>query len=165
MNDYSSPVHQTHLANREARQKQLFHPPIASHQGGHFFNAFQGERRFTKRLHGNAHQFHGVIVCGYPVGTELTAALAAVDNCPFAAFAHPDGNRLHDAAAVGCAVARLFVYMKAGQAVGTMVAVPAARILRRTQPTADFAGKAVSTIMGFIVTFSKVLRLFSRFML
>ena len=88
-------------------------------------------------------------------GSELPAAFAAVDNCPFAAFAHPDGNRLHDAAAVGCAVARLFVYMKTRQAVGAMVAVPTARILRRTQPTADFAGKAVSTIMGFIVTFFK----------
>jgi hypothetical protein len=48
-----------------------------------------------------------------------------VDDGPLAAFAYPDGYRLHDAAAVGGTVAGFFVHIKAGQAVGTMVAVVA----------------------------------------
>ena len=69
--------------------------------------------------------FMGLFVCRHPVGTKLSAAFAAVDDGPLAAFAYPDGHRLHDAAAVGGTVAGFFVHMKAGQAVGAMVAVVA----------------------------------------
>ena len=142
----------------------LPHPSIAAHQGGHLLDVVQRERRLTERLHGNAHELHGVVVCRHTVRTELSAAFAAVDDGPFAALAYPDGHRLHDAAAVGGAVAGFFVHMKAGQAIGTMVAVVAADILRGTDPSADFAGKGIVAGVGLIVTFSKVLRLFSRFM-
>jgi len=76
-----------------------------------------------------------------------------VDDGPLAAFAYPDGHRLHDAAAVGGTVAGLFVHMKAGQAVGAMVAVVAACILRGADPSADFAGKGVVAGVCLIVTF------------
>lgn len=69
--------------------------------------------------------FMGLFVCRHPVGTKLSAAFAAVDDGPLAAFAYPDRHRLHDAAAVGGTVAGFFVHMKAGQAVGAMVAVVA----------------------------------------
>ena len=81
------------------------------------------KRSAAQRLHGNAHELHGVVVCRHTVGTELSAAFAAVDDGPLAAFAYPDRHQLHDAAAVGGTVAGFFVHMKTGQAVGAMVAV------------------------------------------
>ena len=45
--------------------------------------------------------------------------------------------------------------MKAGQAVGAMVAVVAAGILRGADPSADFAGKGIVAGVGLIVTFFK----------
>ena len=48
--------------------------------------------------------FMGLVVCRHTVGTELSAAFAAVDDGPLAALAYPDSYRLHDAAAVGGAV-------------------------------------------------------------
>ena len=140
----------------------LPHPSIAAHQGGHFRDVVQRERRSAQGLHGNAHELHGVVICRNPVRAELSAAFAAVDDGPLAALAYPDGHRLHDAAAVGGTVAGFFVHMKAGQAVGAMVAVVAAGILRGADPSADFAGKGIVAGVGLIV--SKVLRLFSRFM-
>ena len=62
------------------------------------------------------------------MGLSSAAAFAAVDDGPLAALAYPDRHRLHDAAAVGGAVAGFFVHMKAGQAVGTVVAVVAAGV-------------------------------------
>ena len=38
---------------------------------------------------------------------------AAVNDGPFSALAHPDGDRLHNAAAVTCPVAGFYVHMKA----------------------------------------------------
>ena len=78
-----------------------------------------------------------------------------VPACALAALAYPDSYRLHDAAAVGGTVAGFFVHMKAGQAVGAMVAVVAAGILRGADPSADFAGKGVVAGVGLIVTFFK----------
>ena len=133
----------------------LPHPSIAAHQGGHFFKIVQRERRRAQGLHGNAHELHGVVVCRHPVGAELSAAFAAMDDRPLAALAHPDGHRLHDTAAVGGTVAGFFVHMKAGQAVGAMVAVVAPGILRGADPSADFAGKGIVAGVGLIVTFFK----------
>ena len=45
--------------------------------------------------------------------------------------------------------------MKAGQAVGAMVAVVAPGILRGADPPADFAGKGIVAGVGLIVTFFK----------
>ena len=42
--------------------------------------------------HGNAHELHGIVVCRHPVGAELSAAFAAVDDGPLAALAYPDAT-------------------------------------------------------------------------
>ena len=105
----------------------LSHPSIAAHQGSHFLDVVQRERRRAQGLHGNAHELHGIVVCRHPVGTEFSAAFAAMDDGPLAALAYPDRHRLHDAAAVGGTVAGFFIHMKAGQAVGAMVAVEIGR--------------------------------------
>ena len=52
--------------------------------------------------------------------------------------------RLHNAAAVGCTVARLNVNMQTGQTVRAVVAVIGSGRLRRDEPSADTAGKAVA---------------------
>ena len=41
----------------------LSHPSIAAHQGSHFLDVVQRERRSAQGLHGNAHELHGVVVC------------------------------------------------------------------------------------------------------
>ena len=103
----------------------LLHSAVAGHEGGHLLDALQWEWGLAQRLHGDRHELHGVIIRRHTVGAERAAALAAVDDRPFTAPAYPDRHRLHDAAAVGGTVAGFFVHMKAGQAVGTMVAVVA----------------------------------------
>ena len=55
------------------------------------------------------------------IGLSFAATAAAMDDCPLAALAHPYGDRLHDAAAVGFPVAGLDVHMQAAQTVWTMV--------------------------------------------
>lgn len=57
--------------------------------------------------------FMGVVVRSHAVGAERTAALAAVNDRPFSALAYPNGDRLHNAAAVTCPVAGFYVHMKA----------------------------------------------------
>ena len=81
------------------------------------------------------------------------AAAAAVDDGPFPALAHPDRDRVHDPAAVGCPVAGLEVDVEAGEAVGTVVAVVTPCVLRGAEPPADLAGKAVIAGMGLIIAF------------
>lgn len=44
-----------------------------------------------------------------------------MDHRPFAAFAHPDGDRLHESAAVGLAVAGFDVEVHAVQTIGAVV--------------------------------------------
>ena len=78
-----------------------------------------------------------------------------MDHCPFAALAHPDADRFHNAAAVRCPVARLLVHMEATKAVGTMVAMVAARTGGYHQPAADFAGKTVAAGVSFIIPLFK----------
>lgn len=133
----------------------LLQASLAAHQGGHFLNAFQGEGRLTQGLHGDAHELHGIVVRRHAVGAQRAAALAAVYDGPLAAPAHPDRYRLHNAAAVALPVARLYVNMQAGQAVGAVVAMAAARVLRGAQPAADLAGERVIACVSFIVTIFK----------
>ena len=85
--------------------------------------------------------FMGLSVCRYAVGAESSAAPAAVDNGPLAIVPHPDCHRLHDAAAVGGPVSRLYIHMEAGKAVGAVVTVLAPGVLRRAEASADLAGK------------------------
>ena len=137
----------------------LLHSAVAGHEGGHLLDALQWEWGFTQGLHGDGHELHGVIIRRNTVGAERSAALAAVYDRPLAALAYPDRHRLHDAAAVGGPVAGLDVYMQAGKAVGAVVTVVAAGILRCTEPATDLAGKAVAAGMGLVVAFFKGLPL------
>ena len=89
--------------------QKSFEDAVAAHKRGHFLNALQWERRLAQRLHGDGHELHGVVVRSRAVGAERTTAPASVDDRPFAALTHPDGDRLHDAAAVAGAVAGLYV--------------------------------------------------------
>ena len=48
--------------------KFLFQAPFTAHEGSHFLNALQGERRLAQGPQGNAHELHGIIVRCHPVG-------------------------------------------------------------------------------------------------
>ena len=133
----------------------LLHSAIAGHEGGHLLDALQWERRLTQGPHGDGHELHGIVVRRHTVGAERAAALAAVDDRPLAAPAYPDRHRLHDAAAVGSPVAGLDVFVQAGEAVGAVVAVVAAGVLRRAEPAADLAGKGILAGVRLVVAFFK----------
>lgn len=92
----------------------LFCASVAAHRCGHFLNALQWERRPAQRLYGNVHELHGVIIRRHAVGVERAATPATMNDRPLAALAHPNGNRLHNAAAVAFPVTRLYVHMDAG---------------------------------------------------
>ena len=47
--------------------KFLFQAPLPAHEGGHFLNALQGERRLAQGPQGNAHELHGVVVRRHPI--------------------------------------------------------------------------------------------------
>ena len=78
-----------------------------------------------------------------------------MDDCPLAAFSHPDCHRVHDAAAIGRPVAGLDVDVQAGKAVWAVVAVVAAGILRRAEPAADLAGEGILAGVRLVVAFFK----------
>ena len=137
----------------------LLHSAVAGHEGGHLLDALEGERRRAERPHGDAHELHRVVVRRHTIRTERSAALAAVDDRPFTAPAYPDRHRLHDAAAVRGPVAGLDVYVQAGEAVGAVVAVVAAGLLRCAESAADLAGEGVIAGMGLVVAFFKGLPL------
>lgn len=137
----------------------LLHSAVAGHEGGHLLDALQWEWGLAQGPHGDRHELHGVIIRRNTVGAERAAALAAVDDRPLAALAYPDRHRLHNTAAVRGPVAGLDVYMQAGEAVGAVVAVVAAGILRCAEPTADLAGEGVIAGMGLVVAFFKSLPL------
>ena len=85
------------------------HLSVSAHQGSHFLYSFQWKRRLRQRLHCNGHQFHGVIICGYAVGTQMSASAAAVYDCPLSVFSDPHAHGIHNAAAVCLSVPRLNV--------------------------------------------------------
>lgn len=138
---------------------ELLHSAVAGHEGGHLLDTLQWERRLTQGLHGDRHELHGIVVRRHTVGAERAATLAAVDDRPFTTPAYPDRHRLHDAAAVRGPVAGLDVYVQAGKAVGAVVAVVAADLLRCAESAADLAGEGVIAGMGLVVTFFKGLPL------
>lgn len=63
-----------------------------------------------------------------------------MDDGPFAAFAHPNGNRFHDASTVRLAISGLDVQMHAVQTVGAMVS------MLGSGARADNQHSAVSTV-------------------
>ena len=133
----------------------LLHSAVAGHEGGHLLDALEGERRRAERPHGDAHELHRVVVRRHAVGAERAAAAAAVNDGPFSAPAHPDGDRLHDPAAVTFPVARLNVQMQACKAVRAVVAVAGACVFRDDSPSADLADEGVAAGVGLIVAFFK----------
>ena len=130
-------------------QVGLRQAPGMAHHFGHFLDLFDGEGRVGQRPHGDGHQLHRVVVCGDAVGGDPSAHAAPVDDGPFSVLANPYGDGLHLSAAVCLAIARLNVQVEAGQAVGTVVAVIAARPFRDAQPSAAFAGEAL--IAGIVL--------------
>ena len=125
---------------------------LAAHEGGHLLNALQREGGRGQGLHGDGHELHGVVIRRHPVGRQGAAPAAAVDNGPLAVFPHPHGDGVHQSAAVGGAVAGLHVQVEAGQAVGAVVAVVRPRAGGDHRAAAVFAGKAVRTGVGLIVS-------------
>ena len=124
---------------------------LAAHHSGHFLNALHRERRVRQRPHSDGHELHGVIVRQHPVGAELAAALAPVDDGPLPFIAHPHRHRLHNAAAVGLPIPGLNVHMERTQTVGAVIPMVAAGAHRNHQSAAVFAGEAFLAGVGLIV--------------
>ncbi len=101
-----------------------------------------GNGGLAQGLQRNRHELHGIVVRRRSVGAEGAAAAAPVDDGSLAAPAHPDGDRLHDPAAVRLPVAGLDVDMQTCKAVRAVVAVAAPRVIRGAEPAADLTGKA-----------------------
>ena len=120
---------------------------------------FNGEGRIGDGAHGNAHELHGIVIGSHPVGAEIAAAFAAVDDGPFALVAHPNGHGLHDTAAVAFSVAGLDVHVEAVKAVRAVIAVVAAGAFRHHQTAAELALEAVGAGVGLVVTLFKGLAL------
>ena len=135
----------------------FLHRSVPAHQCRHLTDTVKRERRFTKRLHCNGHQFHRVIIGCDPVGIQLPAAAAAMDNGPLAALPHPDRNGLHQSAAVRCPVAGLLVNVQAAQAIRAMVAVGTACPLGNHNASAVTAGDHLVAGVCFIITLFKCL--------
>ena len=71
-----------------------------AHEGGELLDPLQGKGGRVRGFRAMDMSFMGVVVRRHPVGVENAAPLAAVDDGPLAAFAHPDTHWLHDVAAV-----------------------------------------------------------------
>lgn len=123
------------------------------HHFRHFLDPVEGERGHGQRPHGDGHELHRIVVGRHPVGVQGAAALAPMDDGPFAAFADPHHDRLHVAAAVGGPVARFDVHVQTGQAVGTMVPVPASGAFGHDQPSANLAGERFRACVGLVIPF------------
>ena len=134
---------------------KLFHSSLSTHHPCHLRNAVNGKGRHCQRLHGNGHEFHGIVIGRHAVGAEASAHPATVNDRPLSVFPHPDCHRIHITAAVGLPVSRLHIHMQAGQAVRTVIPVPASGTLRHYQPTAYLTGKCFITCVVFVVSFFK----------
>ena len=76
-----------------------------------------------------------------------------MDYRPFAVFAHPNADRLHNAAAAGSAVSRLLVDVQARKAVWAVITVAAARAMRKNRAVEHLSGKGVAACMRLIISF------------
>ena len=145
------------LPNREA--PNFLYLSCAVQQVRQLIHPFDGEGRIGNGLHGDVHQLHGVVICRHPVGAEITAALATVNNGPLALVANPYSNGLHDTAAIGFPIAGLNIHMEAAEAVGTMVPMVAGGTLRYYGAAAVLTLEGLGAGVGLIVTFFKRLAL------
>ncbi len=80
----------------------------------------------------------GVIIARDAVAPEHAASSATVNEGPFAALAHPDGDRIHHPAAPGISITRNLVEVNAVQALGTVISLARAY-------SSDGNGKAAMT--------------------
>lgn len=96
-----------------------------------------------KRPHSNRHEFHWIVIRRDAVGGELATDSATVDNRPLSVIPDPDADGVHLAVAGGGAVTGLIVNVNAGQAVGAVISVIAARTIRNNRPAALFAGERI----------------------
>ena len=78
-----------------------------------------------------------------------------MDDRPLSVFPDPDPDGVHHATTLGGQDHSLLIHMQAGQTVGAVVAVIAARRLRRHQPAAHLTVKAISAGMCLLVAFFK----------
>jgi len=129
----------------------LFYCSVAAHQVSEFLYTFQWKWRATQWFERNAHQLHGIIICGNAVGTERSATLTPVDDSPLAIFAYPHSHRLHDLTAVCRPVSWLSVQMQTGQTVGTVIAMCASSPGWYYLPSTYFAGEAIRAGVHLII--------------
>lgn len=80
----------------------------------------------------------GVVIARDSVASQHAASSATVNQGPFAAFAHPDGDRIHHPAAPSISITRNFVEVNAMQALGTVISLARAY-------SSDGNGKAAMT--------------------
>ena len=85
----------------------------------------------------------GVVIARNSVASEYAAGSATVNEGPFAAFAHPDGDRIHHPAAPGISITRNFVEMNAMQALGTMISLARADSADRNSEAAMTTSESV----------------------
>src|SRR2546423_14956831 len=85
------------------------------------------KRRLGQRLCGQSHHRPGTVVARDAIGAQHAAALAAMNNCPFAIRPHPDRNRLHAARADTAAITWRVVEMQAPQTMRAMIPMPRAK--------------------------------------
>lgn len=80
-----------------------------------------------------------------------------MDDRPFAIFSDPDGNRVHNAAAVRGPVAGFHIHVETAETVGAVVAMVAPRSGGDDRPAADLAGEAVVAGVGFVISLFELL--------
>jgi hypothetical protein len=141
------------VTNRVKPSPRQAYASLTAHQSGHLLYALQRERRLAKRLHGNAHKLHGVIIRRNAVRRKSPTPATAVDDRPFTAFSYPYCHGLHDTAAVGFPVSGFHVYMQARKAVWTMVAMIAPCPHGKNLAVANLTGKYIIAGMSFKIPF------------
>lgn len=103
------------------------------------------KRQLSNRLGREGKEPKLIVICGNPIGSEMTAGLAAVNDGPFAGFLDPYPDRLHHSAATGKSVAYPQIHMAAPQTARAMIALLAPRQGR------SYRAPAVAADEGLIV--------------
>lgn len=99
--------------------------------------------RLAERLDSQSHQLHRAIIAPRHVRAQLAALDTAVNNGPVAIISHPNTDSLHATTTGRRPIARGFVQVLAGQAVGTVVTMIGPRPLWRHPKTTITALKGV----------------------
>jgi hypothetical protein len=92
-----------------------------------------------------------VVVAGDAIRLQLAAALAAVDDRPFAVIAHPHGDRFHRRAARAHAIAGRVVPMQTPQTVRAMIPIPRSIRLCVDCPATSPAVEVVALVATTVV--------------